>query len=79
MPYGSKRENFAAIIPADGDDQDNDEEQVGQAIDEAVDGEMEDNSYEEIQADFVSYLDEDFVSSHPATEEINATGFRAYS
>ena len=36
--YGSKRENIAAIVAADGDDQDEDEH-IDHAIDEALDGE----------------------------------------
>ena len=79
MLYGSKRENFAAIVAADGDDRDDDEQQVDQAIEEALDGELDEDEVEEIRGDFVSHLDEDFVSSHPAPEEINATSFREYS
>lgn len=80
MLYGSKRENFAAIVAADGDDQDEDEQQVDQAIDEALDGEMEDAEDEEMQADnAVGNPDEDFLSSHPAPEEINSPTFKEYS
>ncbi|OWT43206.1 hypothetical protein VFPPC_18521 [Pochonia chlamydosporia 170] len=75
--YGSKRENFAAIVAADGDDQDEDEQQIDHAIDEVLDGEM-DNEDEKMQADAVIHPDEDFMSSHPAPEEINATSFREY-
>ncbi|EFY94003.1 Ribonuclease H domain protein [Metarhizium robertsii ARSEF 23] len=75
--YGSKRENFAAIVAADGDDQDEDEH-IDHAIDEALNGETD---YEdvEMQADAVVDPDEDFTSSHPAPEEINETNFREYS
>ncbi|KID93618.1 Ribonuclease H-like protein, partial [Metarhizium majus ARSEF 297] len=75
--YGSKRENFAAIVAADGDDQDEDEH-IDHAIDEALDGETD---YEdvEMQADAVVDPDEDFMSSHPAPEDINETSFREYS
>lgn len=75
--YGSKRENIAAIVAADGDDQDEDEH-IDHAIDEALDGETD---YEdvEMQADAVVDPDEDFMSSHPAPEEINETSFREYS
>lgn len=82
MLYGSKREKFAVIVAADGDDQDNDndEGQVDQAIDEALDGEVEDDEDDEIEADvIVGNPDEDFMSSHPAPEEINATSFKEYS
>lgn len=79
MLYGSKRENFAAIAAADGDDQDGDEEQVDQAIDEALDEEMEDDADEDIQDDVISNPHEDFMSSHPAPDEINGATFREYS
>ncbi|KAM4055261.1 ribonuclease H-like protein [Hirsutella rhossiliensis] len=52
MLYGSKRENFAAIVAADSDDQD-DEEQVDEAIDEALEEEIEGG------------LDEDFQANRP--------------
>lgn len=80
MLYGSKRENFAAIVAADGDDLDDDEEQVDQAIDEALNGEMEDGTDEDPGANTaVDYSEEDLISSHPAPEEINAASFREYS
>ncbi|KFA66198.1 hypothetical protein S40285_10919, partial [Stachybotrys chlorohalonatus IBT 40285] len=67
-------------VKADGDDQDDDEERTDQAINEALDGEMEDDEDEEIQPDVaVSSPDENFTSSHPAPEEINSTTFREYS
>ncbi|KAJ4175311.1 hypothetical protein NW754_002314 [Fusarium falciforme] len=67
-------------MAADSDDQDDDEERVDQAINEALDGEMEDDEDEEIQPDVaVSSPDENFTSSHPAPEEINSTTFREYS
>lgn len=75
--YGSKRENFAAIVAADGDDQDEDEYQIDHAIDEALDGEM-DNEDEEMHTDVLVHPDEDFTSTHPAPEEINAASFREY-
>ncbi|XP_044723732.1 Ribonuclease H-like protein [Hirsutella rhossiliensis] len=80
MLYGSKQENFAAIVAADGDDLDDDEEQVDQAIDEALNGEMEDGTDEDPGANTaVEIPDEDLISSHPAPEEINAATFREYS
>jgi hypothetical protein len=80
MLYGSKRENFAAIIAADGDDQDDDEELVDQAIDEALDVEMEDGTDEDFEANTaVGIPEEDLLSSHPAPEEINGATFREYS
>ncbi|OAQ58284.1 ribonuclease H-like protein [Purpureocillium lilacinum] len=79
MLYGSKRENFAAIVAADGDDLDDDEEQVDQAIDEALNGEMEDGTDEDPGSTAVDITDEDLISSHPAPEEINAASFREYS
>lgn len=81
MLYGSKRENFAAIVAADGDDQDGEEdEQVDQAIDEALDGEAEDGAEEGVQAEIVvGSPDEAFSSSHPAPKEINSTTFAEYS
>ncbi|KAK4077569.1 hypothetical protein Purlil1_12331 [Purpureocillium lilacinum] len=79
MLYGSKREDFAAIVAADGDDQDDDELQVDQAIDEALSGETEDAD-EGIQAEIVvASSEENFLSSHPAPDEINSVTFREYS
>lgn len=44
--YGSKRDNLAAIVEADGDDEDDVEERVDQAIDEVLDREMKDDEDE---------------------------------
>ncbi|XP_044718005.1 Ribonuclease H-like protein [Hirsutella rhossiliensis] len=80
MLYGSKQENFAAIVAADGDDLDDDEEQVDQAIDEALNGEMKDGTDEDPGANTaVDIPEEDLTSSHPAPDEINAASFREYS
>ncbi|XP_044715188.1 Ribonuclease H-like protein [Hirsutella rhossiliensis] len=57
-----------------------DEEPVDQAIDEALNGEMEDGTDEDPGANTaVEIPDEDLISSHPAPEEINAATFREYS
>ncbi|KAM4067764.1 hypothetical protein HRG_009843 [Hirsutella rhossiliensis] len=78
MLYGSKQENFAAIVAADGDDLDDDEEQVDQAIDEALNGEMKDGTDEDPGANTaVDIPEEDLTSSHPAPDEINAASFRS--
>ncbi|KAM4058282.1 ribonuclease H-like protein [Hirsutella rhossiliensis] len=78
MLYGSKQENFAAIVAADGDDLDDDEEQVDQAIDEALNGEMKDGTDEDPGANTaVDIPEEDPISSHPAPDEINAASFRS--
>ncbi|XP_044715230.1 Ribonuclease H-like protein [Hirsutella rhossiliensis] len=80
MLYGSKQENFAAIVAADGDDLDDEEEQVDQAIDEALNGEMKDGTDEDPGANTaVDIPEEDLTSSHPAPDEINAASFREYS
>ena len=80
MLYGSKREDFAAIIAADGDDRDDGEEQLDQAIDEALDKEMEDDMDEDLEANTaVRVPEEDLLSSHPAPEEITGATFREYS
>ncbi|KJK73923.1 hypothetical protein H634G_10784 [Metarhizium anisopliae BRIP 53293] len=77
--YGSKRDNLAAIVAADGDDEDDEEERVDQAIDEVLDGELKDDEDETWPGVAVSNPTEDFTSSHPAPEEMNGTTFREYS
>ncbi len=79
MLYGSKQEDFTAIVAADGDDQDDDDERIDRAIDEALEGDVEDDKDEEMQPDALRNVDEDFPSSHPAPEAITGTTFREYS
>ena len=75
MLYGSKGENFAAIVAADGDD--DEDEEVDRAIDEALCGEMlNDEAGFELDA---GEPIEDCHSSHPAPEELTNVTFREYS
>ncbi|KAM3537512.1 hypothetical protein ARSEF1564_009566 [Beauveria bassiana] len=76
MLYGSKGENLASIVSAEGDDNE-DEEEVDRAIDEALRGEML-NDEIGFELDALEPI-EDCNSSHPAPEEITNATFREYS
>jgi hypothetical protein len=81
MLYGSKGEDFGAIVTADGDDEE--EEDVEDrldhvVVDEALRGEGEegaDGAAVGVKMDVV----EDFTSAHPAPDEINDATFLEYS
>lgn len=77
MLYGSKGENFAAIVAADGDEDEGDDDQLNQAIDEAIRNDIL-NDKHGIDIDALLLVD-DFDSNHPAPEEITNATFKEYA
>jgi hypothetical protein len=77
MLYGSKGEKFATVAAADGDDNNDYDYQVDQAIDEALERDMLIDKHG-LEADALIPA-EDFDSSHPAPEEITSATFKEYT
>jgi hypothetical protein len=79
MLYGSRREDFSAIVAADGDDEDEEdgEGRLDQAVDEALQ-EGEDTTGD-IEVGIEMGFVEEFTSAHPAPDEINGATFIEYS